>query len=123
MPKPQRLSAPECWARWRAVLSGFEQQARASLDTGGEPITFAPELLHDFAGLGRVPFPVEGVCGDVMGQAFRLQGQALIDVALPARRVAIAHGVLGSVQALEGLVHAEQLRAADVWRTRMGSGV
>lgn len=123
VPKPQRLSAPECWARWRLVLSGFEQHARAVLTSGGDEIAFAPELRHEFAALGRVPFPVEGVCGDVMGRAFRLQAQALIDVALPARRIAVAHGVLGSVQALEGLVHAEQLRAADVWRTRMGSGV
>ena len=122
LPRAARLSAPECWALWRTTLDRFFQHAAGAEDSGGEPIEFPPETLHDFAALARVPFPVEGVCGEQMASAFRLQAQALIDVALPLRRVAVAEGVLGSIRALRSLVSAEMQRQTDVWQTRLGAG-
>lgn len=116
------LSAPQRWARWRAVLSAFEAQARTVIDTGGAALELTPELRHDFGALRSVPFPVDGVSGEHLTQAFRLSVQALIDVELPARRVASAEAVLGTVRALEALVLAEQARLTDVWRTRLGAG-
>lgn len=104
------------------MLAGFEAAALCVIDNGGTAFSVSPELRHDFGALRSIPFPVDGHCGELGTQAFRLWVQALGDVELPARRVAIAEGVLGSVRALEALVLAEQARLTDVWRTRLGAG-
>lgn len=117
-----QLSAPQRWERWRGVLAAFEDRARLVIDSGGAAFTLSPDLRHDFGALRSVPFPVDGRCGELVTEAFRHSVQALIDVELPARRVAIAEAVLGTVRALEALVLAEQARLTDVWRTRLGAG-
>lgn len=117
-----RPTPSECWALWRAVLGQFATICGAIENSGGDEVAFPPETRRGLFDLGRLPFPVEGAGPAAMAHAFRLQAQALIDVAIPARRVAVAVGVVGSVQALEGLWHAEQARLTQVQLTRMGAG-
>lgn len=117
-----KLSASECWSCWRDVLEQFAAHAVAFENSGGEEIVFEPSLKRAFYDLRAVPFPVDGCGPERMAEAFRLQAQALIDVALPARRVACAVGVAGSVRALEALWHGEQARLTQVQLTRHGAG-
>lgn len=117
-----KLTTSESWARWRTVLEQFGQHAEAFENTGGEEIVFEPSLKRAFYDLRDVPFPVDGRGPEQMAEAFRLQAQALIDVALPARRIACAVGVSGSVRALEALWHAEQARLTQIQLTRHGAG-
>lgn len=116
------MSAPQRWERWRVVLATFDERARQVIDTGGAAFSLSPEQRHDFGALRSIAFPVDGRCGELVTDAFRNSVQALLDVELPARRVAIAEAVLGTVRALEALVLAEQARLTDVWRTRLGAG-
>lgn len=117
-----KLTAVQCWDRWRAVLSCFEARARQVVESGGGAFELSPEERHDFRALVNVPFPVEGLSGDLMSQAFRLAARALIEVELPGRRIAAAEMLLGAVRGLEALVLSEQARLTDVWRTRLGAG-
>lgn len=117
-----RLTPGESWARWRAVLEAAAGYCAAIEASGGDEVAFAPEFKRGLFDLRETPFPVEGRSPDQMAQAFRLQAQALIDVAIPARRVAVAQGLAGSVLALEGLWHAEQARLTQVQLTRHGAG-
>lgn len=103
-------------------MTVFDVRAREVIETGGAAFELSPEERHDFRGLVDVPFPVEGVSGDLMSQAFRLAARSLMDVELPGRRVAAAEMVLGAVRGLEALVLSEQARLTDVWRTRLGAG-
>lgn len=117
-----RMTPGESWARWREVLGWAFQYCAHAEATGGDELDFTPDYKRALHDLREVAFPVEGAGPDQMARAFRLQAQALIDVALPARRVAIAAGVAGSVTALEGLWHAEQARLTQVQLTRHGAG-
>ena len=117
-----RLTPSECWTRWRAVLVEAARLAAEVEASGGEEPALSPEFRRGLFDLGETPFPIEGSCAGQMAQAFRLQARALIDVALPARRVAIAVGVAGSARALEGLWHAEQARLTQVQLVRHGAG-
>lgn len=117
-----KIPPAEAWARWRHVLGQAEQYGMHVEATGGEEPAFTPDFKRGLFDLREIPFPVDGACSDLMARAFRLHMQALIDVAIPARRVAAAAGVLGSVRALEGLWHAEQARLTQVQLTRHGAG-
>lgn len=117
-----KLSPAEAWARWRWVLGQAQQYGLHIEATGGDEVTFTPDFKRALYDLRDVAFPVDGACSDHMARAFRLHMQALMDVAIPARRVAAAMGVMGSVGALEGLWHAEQARLTQVQLTRHGAG-
>lgn len=117
-----KLTTAERWARWRDVLDQTVQYCAHAEATGGDEMTFPPEYRRALWELREVDFPVDGRSSDQMAEAFRLQVQALIDVAIPARRVAIAAGVSGSCAALDGLWRAEQSRLTQVQLTRLGAG-
>lgn len=107
---------------WSDVLAALRPAVKATLDCGGESLSVGVDLRHDLAELSRAPFPIGEASADAMAQAFRLQARALLDVALPGRRVAIAAGVLGSIDALEGLISDQLAGVTDVWRKRLGAG-
>jgi len=117
-----KLTTAECWTRWREVLAACLRYCVAIEASGGDEPDFTPEFKRALFELRETAFPVDGRSSDHMAQAFRLQVQSLIDVAIPARRVAIAAGVAGSCLALDGLWHAEQSRLTQVQLTRLGAG-
>lgn len=117
-----KLTAAQRWALWRDVLDATERFCLTLEETGGEEIAFPPEYRRALWDLNGIPFPVEGQSSEMMGNAFRIQANALLTVLLPLRRVAIAGAVLGSVRALMGLYHAEQARLTQVQLTRHGAG-
>lgn len=117
-----KATPAEAWAHWRGVLEQFGAIAATVENTGGEEVTFEPTLKRAFYDLRDVPFPVDGRGPEQMAEAFRLQAQALIDVALPPRRVACAIGIGGSARALEFMWHAEQARLTQIQLTRHGAG-
>lgn len=121
---PQRQPPPaERWKAWRAVLEQVRAQVDWIVDTGGaDGPGWPPELLRGLHDVRRVAFPIDGASGPKASGAFFLLVEALIDAALPARRVALAEGVAGAIRALEGLVHAEQARLTEVWKQRLGAG-
>lgn len=117
-----KMTPAVCWALWRDVLGQTEQFCLALEESGGEEIAFPPEYRRALWDLNEIPFPVDGQSSEMMGNAFRLQANALLNVLLPLRRVAIAGAVLGSVRGLLGLYHAEQARLTQVQLTRHGAG-
>lgn len=117
MPLGERLSL------WRRVLDGYAQAAREVIEAGGDRLSLTPDLRHDLALTARAVFPVEGVCPTQAAEGFRLFAGAMGLAEIPARRAALAAGVLGAVEALDGLIHAEQVRLTDVRHQRLGAGV
>ncbi|MDB5458131.1 MAG: hypothetical protein JWP92_3716 [Caulobacter sp.] len=107
---------------WPDVLTALRPVVLAVLESGGAALPVSLDLRHDIAELPRAPFPVDGASSEAMAQAFRLQARALMDVALPARRASIAIGVLGSIDALEGLISDQLAEVTNVWRKRLGAG-
>ena len=117
-----KISASEAWSRWLGVLVATGGLCARIEETGGEEPDWSPSYRRAVHDLAATPFPVDGASPAAMARAFLIQAQALFDVALSDRRVAIAHGVAGSVRALEALWHAEQTRLTQVQLTRAGAG-
>lgn len=121
--RPRGVPAAERLAAWREVIGQVRQLAGAIIDSGGaDAAAWSPELLRGLHELKRLAFPIEGACGPKASQAFHLWVEALHDALLPARRAALAEGVLGSVAALEGLIHAEHIRLTAEHAKRLGAG-
>ena len=106
--------------QWRGLLKDVGELARRIVLADGERSPVPIDLRHQLAGLERLTFQVEGAAAQAMAAAFRLQASALIDATIPRRRVAIALGLAGSVEALNTLMDDQQLREAAVWRGRSG---
>ena len=121
--RPRGVPAADRLAAWREIMDRVRDLAAAIVDSGGtEGAIWPPELLRGLHELKRLALPIEGACGPKATAAFHLWVEALHDALLPARRAALAEGVLGSVAALEGLIHAEAIRLTNEHAKRMGAG-